>query len=84
MRKASRQCFSKPSAWVVSRRIKQRQLGYRESQVRKMILAELAELKPFPSLRKISAECDIDGTGNVCRILRNLIERGEVPDRAAS
>lgn len=72
----SRECYSKPAAWVVAKRIRERQLGFRAEQVLRFIKERLEAGLPPPSLNIICDELGIDGKGNASRIRRSLQVRG--------
>lgn len=78
MGRVSQQCFAKPAIWVVAKRIKERQLGFRAVQVLAFIKTRLEAGLPPPSYSMICDELGIDGRGNVSRIVRHLERRGEL------
>ena len=81
MGRVSQQTFS-VAPWVVSQRIKKRQMGHCMFIARKVIMKRIEETGIFPTLREICEEtgqqkCHASVT------VKRLIDRGDVPTRAA-
>lgn len=72
----SRQTFSKPASWVVSRRIKQRNLGFRAVQVLEFIAKHMESEGCSPSYRIIRDALGFNDKADVQRVVKRLAGRG--------
>lgn len=74
----SRQAFSKPAPWVVSRRVKQRTLGFRAVQVLEFVTRHLEANGSSPSYRIIRDALGFADKADVLRVVKRLEQRGLV------